>query len=146
MRVLALDIGETRIGVAVSDARERVSSPVCVLAARDVLANTAPWRRILEDWEPELLVCGLPLTLAGEEGPQAQKIREQATAIAATAGLPVEFSDERLSSVAAKRILREKGVSERDMRGKVDMIAASIFLQVWLDARRSDSQEEGGVS
>ena len=90
-----------------------------------------------EDWEPELLVCGLPYTLSGQEGPQAASLRKRAQDIASAAGIPLQFADERLSSVAAKRILREKGLTERDMRGKVDMIAASLFLQAWLDARRA---------
>ena len=121
MRILALDIGQTRIGVAVSDPRERVASPVCVL----------------EDWEPELILSGLPYTLSGEEGPQASRIRGVAASIGKAAGLPVEFTDERLSSQEAKRSLRESGMSERDMRGKIDMIAASVFLQAWLDARHA---------
>lgn len=128
MRILALDIGQTRIGVAVSDPRERVASPVCVLPANDVLANAKSWRRVLEDWEPELLLSGLPYTLSGEEGPQAARIREVAGKIGKAASLPVEFTDERLSSQEAKRSLRESGMSERDMRGKIDMIAASVFL------------------
>lgn len=135
MRILALDIGEKRVGVAVSDPDERVASPVCVLPANDVRANARPFRTVLEDWEPELLVCGLPMTLSGEEGPQAQRVREFAAAVSATTGIPLEFADERLSSAEAKRSLREKGLSEKSMRGKVDMIAASIFLQAWLDAR-----------
>ena len=140
MRILALDIGQTRIGVAVSDPRERVASPVCVLPANDVLANAKSWRRVLEDWEPELLPSGLPYTLSGEEGPQAARIREVAGKIAKAASLPVEFTDERLSSQEAKRSLRESGMSERDMRGKIDMIAASVFLQAWLDARNSSER------
>ncbi len=138
MRIMALDIGEKRIGVAVSDPGERVASPIAVLPAAEVLQKAPSFRRLLEDWEPELLVCGLPMTLAGEEGPQAQRIREQAQRIAQAAELPVEFSDERLSSREAKRSLREKGLSEREMRGKVDMIAACVFLQAWLDARVQD--------
>lgn len=138
MRIMALDIGEKRIGVAVSDPGERVASPIAVLPAAEVLQNAPSFRRLQEDWEPELLVCGLPMTLAGEEGPQAQRIREQAQRIAQAAELPVEFSDERLSSREAKRSLREKGLSEREMRGKVDMIAACVFLQAWLDARVQD--------
>ena len=138
MHIMALDIGEKRIGVAVSDPGERVASPIAVLPAAEVLQNAPSFRRLLEDWEPELLVCGLPMTLAGEEGPQAQRIREQAQRIAQAAELPVEFSDERLSSQEAKRSLREKGLSEREMRGKVDMIAACVFLQAWLDARVQD--------
>lgn len=137
MRVLALDIGEVRVGVAVSDPDARVSSPVCVLPAAEVLAHAVTFRRVLEDWEPELLVCGLPRTLAGEDGPQADRIREQAQRIARSCELPLEFADERLSSAEAKRILREQGLSERAMRGKVDMVAASLFLQSWLDARQT---------
>lgn len=140
MRILALDIGQTRIGVAVSDPRERVASPVCVLPANEVLSNAKSWKRVLEDWEPELLLSGLPYTLSGEEGPQAQRIRGVANNIAKAANLPVEFTDERLSSQEAKRSLRESGMSERDMRGKIDMIAASVFLQAWLDARNSSER------
>lgn len=137
MRVLALDIGEVRVGVAVSDPAGRVASPVCVLPAQEVLAHAVTFRRVLEDWEPELLVCGRPMTLAGEEGPQVARVREQAERVAAACGLPLEFEDERLSSAEAKRILREQGLSERAMRGKVDMVAASLFLQAWLDARHN---------
>lgn len=136
MRILALDIGEVRVGVAVCDPGERVASPVCVLPAAEVLACAKSFRRVLEDWEPELLLCGLPYTLSGEEGPQAQRIRAAADAISAVCGIPHEFADERLSSSEAKRSLREKGLNEKQMRGKVDMIAASMFLQAWLDARR----------
>ena len=136
MRVLALDIGQKRVGVAVSDPRGKVATPVCVLPAADVQANAPAWRRVLEDWEPELLLCGLPLTLSGEEGPQALQIRECAQQVARTANLPVDFADERLTSSEAKRSLREKGLSEKEMRGKVDMIAASLFLQAWLDGQR----------
>lgn len=132
---MALDIGDARVGVAISDPAGRVASPVAVLPAAEVLQDAKPWRRVLEDWEPELLLCGLPRTLSGEEGLQAQKIRAQAAAIAKTADLPLEMADERLSSAEAKRSLRESGLSEKQMRGKVDMIAASIFLQAWLDER-----------
>ena len=64
MRIMALDIGETRVGVAVSDPGERVASPVAVLPASEVLNCAKPFQRALEDWEPELLLCGLPYTMA----------------------------------------------------------------------------------
>lgn len=132
---MALDIGEVRCGIAVSDPQGRIASPVCVLPTQEVLANASSFRRVVEDWEPELLLSGLPLSLNGEKGPQAQRIEEQAVRIAKTLDLPLEFCDERLSSAEAKRALREGSHSEKSMRGKVDMIAASIFLQSWLDAR-----------
>ena len=123
------------MGVAVSDPEGRVASPVAVIPAAEVLAHARSFRRVLEDWEPEVLLAGLPMTLAGEEGPQAQRIKDAAHRIAASCGLPLEFADERLSSAEAKRILREQGLTERGMRGRVDMVAASLFLQSWLDAR-----------
>lgn len=137
MRVLALDIGEVRIGVAASDASGRVASPVKVLPAAEVLSCAKTFRRILEDYEPEVLVCGRPQTMSGEDGPQAERVMAQARSIAEACDLPLEFADERLSSSEAKRILREQGLNEKQMRGKVDMIAASLFLQAWLDSRGS---------
>lgn len=135
MIALALDIGEARVGIAVSDATGTLAMPVKVLPAQEVLGNARSFRYIIEDYEPDVLVCGRPETLAGEDGPQAQRVVEAAEKIARATGLPLEFIDERLSSREAKRILREQGLSERDMRGKVDSVAASLFLQTWLDVR-----------
>lgn len=140
MRILALDIGSVRVGVAVCDPAQRIATPVCVLPANEVRSNAKSFCRLLEDWEPELLLCGLPYTMSGEEGPQASSIRAFAARVSKQSGLPVEFADERLSSAQAKRSLREKGLSEKQMRGKVDMMAASLFLQAWLDARHSPSE------
>lgn len=142
MRIMALDIGEVRVGIAISDPSERVASPVTVLPSAEVKSCAKSFMRVLEDWEPELLVSGLPYTLSGEEGPQAARIRAFAAEVSKRTGIPVEFSDERLSSTEAKRSLREKGMSEREMRGKIDMIAASIFLQSWLDARANEHQTQ----
>ena len=139
MRVMALDIGKVRCGIAISDPAGRIATPICVLPTSEVEQNAPSFRRLLEDWEPEMILSGLPYPLAGEEGPQAESIRAVAGAIAKRAGLPLEFTDERLSSSEAKRSLREKGFSEKEMRGKVDMIAASLFLQSWLDSRANSA-------
>lgn len=136
MRALALDIGEVRVGIASSDVSGTVASPVVVLPAQEVLSGARTWRRVLEDYEPDVLVCGLPSTMGGEEGPQAARVRQVAEKISSSCGVPLEFADERLSSVEAKRILRAQGLSEKRMRGKVDMVAASLFLQAWLDAHK----------
>lgn len=133
---LALDIGEVRVGIAVSDASGSVAMPVKVLPAQEVLSCARTFRLLIEDYEPDVLVCGLPQTLAGEEGPQAARIRAAAERVSRVTNLPVAFTDERLSSREAKRILREQGLTERSMRGKVDMVAASLFLQTWLDEQR----------
>jgi len=136
-RILALDIGEKRIGIAVSDAERRLAFPVCVLPTAEVVAMARSFRRVLEDDEPGLIVCGLPLSLDGAENAQAARVREVAAHLSEATGLPVEFEDERLSSAQAKRMLREAGLDERHQRGKVDGIAASLFLQAYLDRRNS---------
>ena len=136
MRALALDIGEVRIGIAASDASVTIAVPVKVLPAAEVLGGARSFRYVLEDYEPDVLVCGRPKTLSGEDGPQAERVMAQARQIAEACGLPLEFEDERLSSQEAKRILREEGYNEKSMRGRVDMVAASLFLQTWLDAQR----------
>ena len=133
MRVLALDIGERRVGVAFADTAHGVSVPLVVLPANEVETRAPSFRRIVEDHEPDLLLAGRPLTMAGEEGPQARRVEAFAEKLAAACGLPLEFTDERLSSTQAKQILREQGMSEKQMRGKIDCVAASLFLQAWLD-------------
>jgi len=136
VRALALDIGEVRIGIAASDASGTIAVPVKVLPAAEVLGGARSFRYVLEDYGPDVLVCGRPKTLSGEDGPQAERVMAQARQIAEACGLPLEFEDERLSSQEAKRILREEGYNEKSMRGRVDMVAASLFLQTWLDAQR----------
>lgn len=137
--MLALDIGEKRTGVAVSDPQMRVATPVCVLPSQEVEQCARTFREVLDDWEPGLLLCGLPRTLSGEEGPQAKRIRLAAAQISKSCGIECAFCDERLSSREAKQSLRDMGYDERKMRGKVDMVAASLFLQSWLDAQTAAS-------
>lgn len=137
MRVIALDIGEKRVGVAYGDTARGIALPLSVVPLHEVEGNAPSFRRIVEDYEPELFLAGRPLTMAGEPGPQARRVETVACGIARRCGLPVEFFDERLSSVQAKRILREQGLNEKQMRGKVDCVAASLFLQSWLDAAQN---------
>ncbi len=136
MRILALDIGDVRTGIAVSDPGEKVASPVCVLPTQEVVSVAKSFQRVLEDWEPEFMLCGLPISLDGTENSQAAHIREIAQEIGQRCGLEYDFIDERLSSSEAKRTLREMGYDEKSMRGKVDMVAASLFLQAWLDGKQ----------
>lgn len=140
MRYLALDIGEKRVGIAVSDAEGRVALPLKVCSCAELQQYAPVVRRILEDYEPQALVCGLALSLDGERGKQACRIEEIAQAFSARCKLPLHFVDERLSSREAKSALHFLGLSEKDMRGRLDMYAASIILQRFLD------QQTSGVS
>jgi putative holliday junction resolvase len=138
VRTLGLDIGERRIGVAVSDPTGIVSTPLTVLDARALARDASPLRRLVEDYEPQLLVVGLPLTLAGEEGPQARTVKSTVQRLIAPLGIPVAYHDERFSSTAANRAMADAGADERARRGSVDMVAASLLLQSYLDANRRD--------
>jgi putative Holliday junction resolvase len=138
VRALGLDIGERRIGVAVSDPTGTVSTPLTVLDARALARDASPLRRLVEDYEPQLLVVGLPLTLVGEEGPQARTVKSTVQRLIAPLGIPVAYHDERFSSTAANRAMADAGADERARRGSVDMVAASLLLQSYLDANRRD--------
>jgi putative holliday junction resolvase len=136
VRLLGLDIGESRIGVAVSDPTGTVATPLTVLDSREVLHDPSQLARLVEEYEAAGLIVGLPLTMAGEEGPQAARIREHVDALSERLGIPVTLWDERLTTVQARRSLAEAGLDEREQRKMVDMVAASLILQSYLDARR----------
>jgi putative pre-16S rRNA nuclease len=136
VRRLGFDIGERRIGVAVSDPSGTVATPLVVLDARKLAGDLAPLRRLIDDYEPGELVVGLPLTLAGDEGPQASCVKVTVRRLLEPLGIPVAYHDERLSSTEANRAMAASGADERARRGSVDMVAAAILLQGYLDARR----------
>jgi putative Holliday junction resolvase len=143
MRALALDVGERRIGVALSDPGGRVATPLTVLDAAQARDGNSI-KRIIEEYEVDVIIVGLPLSLDGSEGPQARRVRAQVQRLARFLPDAIEFVDERLSSAEAKRRMREAGAAEKDQRGSVDMVAASILLQSFLDARSaSDSESDG---
>jgi putative holliday junction resolvase len=143
LRRLGLDIGEVRTGVAVSDPTGRVSTPLTVLDARVLARDARPLARLVDDYEADLLVVGLPLSLDGSEGPQAVRVREIAERLARALSVPLEFWDERLTSAEAERAMASAGVGSRRRRGAVDAVAASIMLQSYLDANRPTDGSEG---
>ena len=132
MRVAALDVGNVRIGVAVSDELGITANGIGIVkrvgGRRDLEALAA----LLAPYKPERLVVGLPLSLDGREGPQAVKVRTFATRAAEHLGVPLDFWDERLTTVEAERVLIEADVSRRRRRELVDKVAATIILQGWL--------------
>jgi putative Holliday junction resolvase len=135
MRVLGLDIGEKRIGVAVSDPTGTVASPLVVLDSARALGDGTGLRALVEEYEPELLVAGLPLSMDGAEGPQAASVRRAGERLAGLVSVPIDYLDERLSSAEAERMMADAGADSRARRGRVDMVAAALILQAYLDAR-----------
>ena len=140
MRRLGFDIGERRIGVAVSDPSGRVATPLKVLDARDLARDASPLRQLVDDYEVGEIVVGLPLTLAGDKGPQAAAVKVTVRRLLEPLGVPVLYHDERLSSAQAERAMADAGADARARRGSVDMVAAAVFLQSYLDASRADTE------
>jgi putative Holliday junction resolvase len=140
VRVLGLDLGSKRIGVAVSDSSETIASPVTVIQrASRRSEDHANIRRVADDEEAELIVIGLPITMSGEIGPAARAVTEESQAIASATGRPIELFDERMTTVTADRALKEASLSASARRQFVDKVAAAVMLQTWLDRRRSQS-------
>jgi putative holliday junction resolvase len=135
MRIAALDVGEARIGIAVSDELGITAQGVGVVQRRGGRHDLEALAERLAPYQPERLVVGLPLNMNGTEGPQAEKVRAFATRVAEHLALPLEFSDERLTTVAAERTLLEADLSRRRRRDLIDQVAATLILQTYLDRR-----------
>lgn len=134
-RVLALDLGDARIGVAISDDDRRVAVPLGTVrtgAPADVKAIAG----LVGEHDVTLVVVGHPLLLSGAEGERAHHAERFASALEAFLPVPVLLHDERLSTVEAEHALRAAGVKGRRRRGVVDRTAATVILQSWLDAAR----------
>ena len=136
MRTMGLDVGSKNIGVAISDELGITGQSVATLRRSSLRADLAALRALIGQHAVSRAVVGLPLNMDGSEGPMAQASREFGNALSKDAGIPVEYWDERLSTVAAERVLLEADVSRRKRRAVVDSIAAAIILQGWLDAHR----------
>ena len=138
MRLLGLDVGDVRIGIAVCDSLEIAAFPVGLIRRvgslkRDVAAVAA----LAVEQEAEGIVVGLPLSLDGGIGPQAQKTQGFAKALSNTLAVPIVFWDESLSSVEAEEILIAQGVSRAKRRDKIDQTAAALILESYLQHRRA---------
>jgi putative Holliday junction resolvase len=136
-RILALDWGEVRFGVARSDETQTLATPLETLTRR--AGKRFPMPRFLElvaEAEAVGIIVGLPLALDGGEGTNTGAARELAELVAERTALPVELVDERFTTVTALDQIREVGGTARGRKGDVDALAASILLQGFLDGRK----------
>ncbi len=141
---LGVDVGDVRIGVARSDPAGSVAVPVdTVRRGEGDLDHLAS---LVAESEAVEVIVGLPMTLAGGEGPAARKVREFAGALAARlAPVPLRLFDERLSTVGAQRGFSDQGLSTRRTRARIDQAAAAIILQAALDSERATGKPPGVV-
>lgn len=134
-RIVCLDIGDVRIGVAVSDPTGTIASPVEVIQRIGWGPDVQKIKAICDRYETNRILSGLPLNMDGSEGFQAQKVRDFCRQLEAR-GLNVVFQDERLSTVAAEDALIEGGISRQGRKQHVDKVAASVILQQWLETNK----------
>jgi putative holliday junction resolvase len=136
MRTLGLDVGTKTIGVAVSDGLGLTAQALTTVRRTHLKADLAALVRLAREHEVSRIVVGLPLNMNGTEGPRAESSRKFAEAAGQALEVPVEFWDERLSTVAAERTLLEADLTREKRRQVIDQMAAQFILQGWLDAHR----------
>lgn len=134
MRVMGLDVGDRKIGVAVSDALLLTAQGRPTLKRTTWQADVEYLRKVAEDNEVSKVIVGKPLHMDGRESPQSRKVTQFATRLSKSLSLPVIFWDERLTSFAAEQHLEEAGLNWRDRRKHVDKVAAMFILQDYLDS------------
>ena len=140
MRILALDPGSVRLGLALSDSAGSLAFPLEILQRDQGEAWLRHLAEIIRERGVELLVVGLPLSLRGERGPAAEEAEALAGRLREALPVPVVTWDERLSSAQVERTMREAGMSSRERRGAADAAAAAVFLQSYLDCHGCQDQ------
>jgi putative holliday junction resolvase len=140
-RVLGLDVGSKRIGIAVSDPLGITAQGLETLQRKDKRHDLAELERVIRDYQVREIVVGLPLRMSGAEGTQSGKMQGFAKELRKRFGLPVHLWDERLTSAEANRLLRETDLSIEKRARAVDRMAAVLILQAWMESRAAGSSE-----
>ena len=148
-RIVALDVGDRRIGIAVSDPLGYTAQPIETYTRVGYGPDTRHIAQIAAQYQTDCILCGLPLNMDGTQGFQTQKVRDFAAKLE-EAGLTVEFYDERMTTMLAEHALLEADMSRDNRKKKVDMVAAVMILQSYLDAKAAEEaaaqdDEEDGV-
>ena len=135
-RILGLDVGDRRIGIALSDSLRLIATPHSVYTRVGYGPDVKHIQSLCRQNEADFVVCGLPRNMDGSEGFQAEKVRAFADKLKES-GLTVEFQDERLSTVSAHQALIEGGMHREDRKSTVDKVAAAVILQAYLDSGKA---------
>ena len=140
MRVLGIDIGSKKIGIAISNQEMTLATPLTVVhRSSQTIEDHETIKGIAHEWEVELLVVGMPLSLDGSLGVAAENVLQEIEHLERNTGIPVDTFDERFTTISAKQVLHDQGVSEKEQKNIIDQVAASIILQAWLDHKMSAS-------
>jgi len=131
-RLMGLDLGEKRIGVAVTDVQQTMAFPERVLERRSAKADRQALAALVGELEIDRVIIGLPLSMEGEFGPNAERARSFGQYLARALRVPVEYQDERLTTVEAEERLRASGLSPAERRQRIDAAAAAIILEDYM--------------
>lgn len=142
VRVLGLDVGDRRIGIAVSDPLGMTAQRLTVLVRQSLRKDLETIAALATDYQVCAIVIGLPLTLQGAQGPQANKVVAFAEALRGRLAMPVELLDERLTTVQGQRALLAVGVAGKQRKQLVDQVAAQLILQQFLEMQRMRRERE----
>ncbi|MEG4455691.1 Holliday junction resolvase RuvX [Microcoleus sp. N9_A1] len=135
---LGLDIGLKRVGIAGCDGTGLIATGITTLVRSSFDRDVAYLRELVRERRVQILVAGLPYSLSGELGAQARQVQKYANRIATALDLPLEYVDERLTSVEAQELMKAAGISLSQNKGAIDRKAAALILQQWLDERRQN--------
>ena len=133
---LGLDIGLKRVGIAGCDGTGLIATGITTLVRSSFERDVAYLRELAQERRVQILVSGLPYSLSGDVGAQARQVQKYARRIASALELPLEYVDERLTSVEAEELMKTAGISVSQNKGSIDRKAAALILQQWLDERR----------
>ncbi len=142
MRILALDVGDRRIGLAINDALGMLASPLVIIEYHDRAAACHEIDVIAREKEAQKIIVGLPLSMSGEDSEQTAKTREFADVLAEIVSVPVVFCDERLSTVTAANLASEATTKRRKAKQRLDAMAAAVILQSYLDGEITETPRQ----
>lgn len=140
MRILSLDVGEKRIGVAMSDPMGILASPLTQINVTGTKAAIEDILELVRQHEVERIIAGLPYSVDGSLGPQAQKVRSFLQKLSENLDIPIETWDERYTTVAAEGKMVEAGIRKDRRKKQIDAAAATIILQEYLDTVRTEQR------
>jgi putative Holliday junction resolvase len=141
-RVLGLDVGDRRIGLALSDSCGILASPLTIIEHTTESGDIEVILKIVKEREAERVIVGLPRLMNGDIGPQAQKVQAFTEAMRLHTQIPIEYRDERLTTVEAQRLHQESGSKKKNRNIRYDAMAAAVILQDYLEEQAANNQRE----
>ena len=136
MRALGVDLGEKRIGIAVSDRNGKVATPLqVIIRSKSIKQDHKKICDLVDEWEADIVVVGMPYSLNGSKGLAAKTVEKEVKELSSALEVPVATQDERLTTAMAAKELAIQGLDSKKQRKVIDQVAASVILQSWLDNR-----------